>query len=188
MTEWKVVLWLGLAWLVGASFYFYMPLASSTNPPMNWGYPRTWDGFVHAFSRGQYERANPTSSVLRFIQQMALYFKGLSSEFSAVMAFVGLLPLIVWKKIARREKAWLIGLGGIFFCLAVILMILLNPASGSTEPGSQSSLFHFLSCGGGLVRGLWGGLAGRSPERAISTVSHGGYLCRFGGLGVCPFR
>ena len=127
MTEWKVVLWLGLAWLVGASFYFYMPLASSTNPPMNWGYPRTWDGFVHAFSRGQYERANPTSSVLRFIQQMALYFKGLSSEFSAVMAFVGLLPLIVWKKIARREKAWLIGLGGIFFCLAVILMILLNP-------------------------------------------------------------
>ena len=57
---------------------------------------------------------------------MALYFKGLF-EFSAVMAFVGLLPLIVWKKIARREKAWLIGLGGIFFCLAVILMILLNP-------------------------------------------------------------
>ena len=21
-----------------------------TNPPMNWGYPRTWDGFIHAFT------------------------------------------------------------------------------------------------------------------------------------------
>ncbi|MDA7667982.1 DUF2723 domain-containing protein, partial [Verrucomicrobia bacterium] len=73
MTEWRPVLILTLAWLVGASFYFYMPIASSTNPPMNWAYPRTWDGFMHAFSRGQYERANPTTSPFRFIQQMYLY-------------------------------------------------------------------------------------------------------------------
>ena len=35
---------------------------------------------------------------------MALYFKGLSSEFSAVMAFVGLLPLIVWKKLLVGKR------------------------------------------------------------------------------------
>ena len=127
MTEWKTVLWLGLAWLAGACFYFYMPVASSTNPPMNWGYPRTWDGFVHAFSRGQYERANPTSSVLRFIQQMTLYVRGIASEFSPVMSFLGLLPFLAWRRIARREQAWLVGLGSIFVCLAVILMVLLNP-------------------------------------------------------------
>ena len=41
---------------LGVSFYAYMPIVSDLrNPPMNWGYPRTWDGFKHAVSRGQYE-------------------------------------------------------------------------------------------------------------------------------------
>jgi hypothetical protein len=56
LTEWLPLLILFGCWLLGTAFYFYMPLASMTNPPMNWGYPRTWDGFIHAFTRGQYER------------------------------------------------------------------------------------------------------------------------------------
>ena len=63
---------LGLFYLLGAAFYFYMPLASMTNPPMNWGYPRTWEGFLHALTRGQYERANPTSDPLRWQRRPAL--------------------------------------------------------------------------------------------------------------------
>ena len=73
---WWGVLWdfaiIGLAWLtlpngrsvalttlfaeLGVSFYIYMPIVSDLrNPPMNWGYPRTWEGFKHAITRGQYE-------------------------------------------------------------------------------------------------------------------------------------
>jgi hypothetical protein len=48
-------------WLAGAAFYFYMPLSSMSNPPMNWGYPRTVEGFIHALTRGQYEKTNPTN-------------------------------------------------------------------------------------------------------------------------------
>ena len=40
-TEWKAVLLMGVLWLAGASFYFYEALAGMTNPPMEWGYPRT---------------------------------------------------------------------------------------------------------------------------------------------------
>ena len=41
---------------LGVSFYVYMPIVSDLrNPPMNWGYPRTWEGFKHAILRGQYE-------------------------------------------------------------------------------------------------------------------------------------
>lgn len=36
LTEWKSVLITLGAWLLGAAFYFYMPIASATNPPMNW--------------------------------------------------------------------------------------------------------------------------------------------------------
>ena len=32
--EWLVVLLCGVAWVLGAAFYFYMPLAGMTNPPM----------------------------------------------------------------------------------------------------------------------------------------------------------
>ncbi len=52
-THWRVVLFMGFLWLLGASFYFYMPISGMTNPPMQWGYPRTVEGFFHALSRGQ---------------------------------------------------------------------------------------------------------------------------------------
>ena len=59
-TEWKRVLISGGLVLLGLSFYVgYMPVASEQNPPMNWGYPRTVEGFFHAVGRGQYERIDP---------------------------------------------------------------------------------------------------------------------------------
>ncbi len=127
LTEWSTVVLMLLVWLVGLSFYFYMPLTSSTNPPMNWGYPRTWEGFVHAFTRGQYERTNPTTSLFRFVQQMVLYVKGASQEFNPITLLVAMTPFAFFKSMGKRERAWMTGLTGIFFCLAVVLMILLNP-------------------------------------------------------------
>lgn len=128
LTEWLPVVCMLLLWLVGLSFYLYMPITSSTNPPMNWGYPRTWDGFIHTFTRGQYERINLTTSPFRFIQQMWFYMKGASQEFNPIMLSIALIPFGFFKQMRQRERAWMTGLLGIFFCLAVILMILLNPS------------------------------------------------------------
>ena len=61
---------MAIVWLLGAAFYFYMPLASMTNPPMNWGYPRTKEGFWHALTRGQYDKTNPTSDIVRLFEQI----------------------------------------------------------------------------------------------------------------------
>ena len=59
-TQWKRVVISGLLVVLGLSFYVgYMPVASEQNPPMNWGYPRTVEGFFHAVGRGQYERIDP---------------------------------------------------------------------------------------------------------------------------------
>ena len=58
-------------WALGVSFYLYMAVSGMTNPPMQWGYPRTVEGFFHAISRGQYEQPNPTNLVtepLRFLE------------------------------------------------------------------------------------------------------------------------
>ena len=121
LSEWKTVLITLLAWLLGAAFYFYMPIASATNPPMNWAYPRTWDGFIHAFSRGQYERTNPTnifSDPLRFIMQVKMYFDGAIDEFHLAYLLLALVPFWflfknAWQKLAA---GWLVLAGLAALC------------------------------------------------------------------------
>ncbi|MGZ5566862.1 MAG: protein O-mannosyl-transferase family [Limisphaerales bacterium] len=131
LTEWKTVILIGLLWAVGVAFYFYIPIASMSNPPMNWGYPRTVEGFFHALSRGQYERTNPTDFIHdpgRFISQVVMYFQGAVDEFTLVYLLFAIVPFIFFMRMQRREKAWMIGLFGIYICLGFLLMVLLNPS------------------------------------------------------------
>ncbi len=121
----KVVLLCGLCFAVGAGFYFYMPLAGMTNPPLQWGYPRTWEGFIHALTRGQYEKTNPGIS----ISQLWMYAEGCAEEFNFANLLIGLVPFVFWQKIGRRERGWLVGLTAIYLCLAVVLLYLLNPTN-----------------------------------------------------------
>lgn len=78
---------------LGVAFYGFMPIASEFNPPMNWGYPRTWDGFKHALTRGQYEKIIPTSIFSRdFIVQVGEYLADLRNQFTLPLAILGFLP------------------------------------------------------------------------------------------------
>lgn len=129
-TEWLVVIICGMCWVAGAAFYFYMPLAGMTNPPMQWGYPRTVEGFIHAFTRGQYEKTNPSNvfgDPFRFITQLGMLGRGIVDEFNWLFAFLALVPFLFFRKLHKRERAWLIGLTAIYLCLGVLLLILLNP-------------------------------------------------------------
>src|SRR5436309_9264235 len=107
-----------------------MPLAGMSNPPMEWGYPRTVEGFFHALTRGQYEKANPTDvfgDPKRFIMQLGLVGKGIVDEFNWVYVFLALVPFLFFRKLHRRERAWIIGITAIYLFLGVLLMIMLNP-------------------------------------------------------------
>lgn len=53
--EWRLIAYLPFAVAFGLLPYAYMPLASSTNPPMNWAYTRTAEGFYYSFNRSQYQ-------------------------------------------------------------------------------------------------------------------------------------
>jgi thioredoxin-like negative regulator of GroEL len=128
--EWLVVMGCGCCWILGASFYFYLPLAGMTNPPMEWGYPRTVAGFIQAFTRGQYEKTNPTDLLhdpLRFLTQLSMLGEGIIEEFNWVYALLALLPFLFFFRIHQRERRWLAGMAAIYFCLGIVLLILLNP-------------------------------------------------------------
>jgi tetratricopeptide (TPR) repeat protein len=129
-TEFLAVLIMFSLWVAGAAFYLYMPLTSMTNPPMNWGYPRTLDGFIHALTRGQYEKANPTNFLEhpdRLAMQLLQYFEGAVDEFNLVNLLIAVVPFLFILRMQKRERGWLIGLSAIWFCLAIILLIMLNP-------------------------------------------------------------
>jgi len=42
--------------IAGLSIYVYLPLAARHRPPMNWGNPQTWDGFIWVVSAKQYQQ------------------------------------------------------------------------------------------------------------------------------------
>ena len=110
LSEWKPTLIMMFLWGAGAAFYLYMPLASMSNPPMNWGYARTREGFFHALSRGQYEKTNPTTSPERFFSQVAMYADGAKEEFNLVYLAIGVIPLafLFWRQIKRHDLSWLV--------------------------------------------------------------------------------
>ncbi|HEX4646685.1 MAG TPA: DUF2723 domain-containing protein, partial [Verrucomicrobiae bacterium] len=97
---------------------------------MNWDYCRTVDGFIAALTRGQYEKTNPTNffnDPIRFLIQLRMYFEGATEEFNIVNLLIALVPFVFFLRLQKRERAWLVGLTSIWFFLAVLLMILLNP-------------------------------------------------------------
>jgi tetratricopeptide (TPR) repeat protein len=126
-SEWLPALVCVLMFAAGAALYFYMPITSATNPPLNWGYPRTWDGFVHAFTRGQYEKTNPSLEAGRIFDQFLMLFEGAVEEFNIIYLLVALVPFLLWQRLRKSEQGWIIGLCAIYACLAFLLLWLLNP-------------------------------------------------------------
>ena len=110
---------------LGVAFYMYLPIASEQNPPMNWGYARTWEGFMHAVTRGQYEAIVPTDIFSeKFIQQLGSYLSDLRSQFSLPVAVLGFLPFCAWgvQIGERRFSAFPAALGLVLVSSALILL------------------------------------------------------------------
>jgi len=129
LTEWKSVLLMGAMWMVGVLVYLYEPVSGMTDPPMQWGYPRTVEGFFHALSRGQYgsgEGTNVFQDPSRFAWQLWYLAKGLSESFSWVYLAIGLIPFLFIRKMHQRERSWILGVTSIYLTLSVLLVIVLN--------------------------------------------------------------
>ncbi|MDR3427878.1 protein O-mannosyl-transferase family, partial [Silvimonas sp.] len=150
LTEWLACFLMLIAWTCGVLVYLYEPVSCMTDPPMQWGYPRTVEGFFHALGRGQYEAihgSNIFSDPKHFAFQLWYIAKGLSESFSLVYVFIGLLPFAYLWKLHKRERSWIIGLVAIYFCLSVLLVILLDV---SPDRASQDLNKVFFTASHGL--------------------------------------
>ncbi len=133
---------------LGVAFYVYMPIVSDLrNPPMNWGYPRTWEGFKHAITRGQYEKIQTSHMFsLRFVEQIGSYFADLRFQFTLLAAPLGFLPFTLWqiKVQKRRINALYVAIG---LSIAAIFFALIEKfiAPGTTAlTSTYKTLFGFV--------------------------------------------
>ncbi|MDK2857712.1 MAG: hypothetical protein PWQ89_831 [Verrucomicrobiota bacterium] len=117
-----------LLMFLGLSFYLYMPIASEQNPPMNWGYSRTWAGFMHAITRGQYERVTLASvfSPL-FLEQIGAYLRDLRAQFFGPVALLAILPFAFIVRIGRKNRDWLFTTLVAFIGVGLLFIVLQNP-------------------------------------------------------------
>jgi len=140
MTEWKRFCITASLVILGVSFYLYLPIASDQNPPMNWGYPRTEEGFWHALSRGQYEKilvinnirhafANP-DHFIQLLNATLFDFKGFTSvvsQFTWPMGIFVVVGVIGTGFMKWKEVSWLLTTYVSFFFLTVVFMLFQYP-------------------------------------------------------------
>ena len=154
---------------LGVSFYAYMPIVSDLrNPPMNWGYPRTWEGFKHAILRGQYEAIKMPSIFTSdgfdlFCKQMGFYFQDLRMQFTLVAAALALIPFALWRGLVKtKEKLVTIHAASIavgFYVVTAALVIVFSELFAGEVPGRVDkylllvmALTAFVGVGAMLVR------------------------------------
>jgi cytochrome c-type biogenesis protein CcmH/NrfG len=184
---------------LGLLFYAYMPIASDFNPPMNWGYPRTWEGFKHAITRGQYEKIVPTDIFSRtFINQLGDYFSDLRMQFTMPIALLGFLPFAVWSLRAGQKRYNALLVASIMAATAAVLV-----AIGEVQPAVEDkfpaiiTVYRLLALGVGVlvliggtalalneIRDLWERLWSRSTLFSLRAMTA---LILLGLLGIGLF-
>jgi len=122
---------------LGVSFYAYMPIVSDLrNPPMNWGYPRTWEGFKHAIMRGQYEAIGFQMPKLEVIWN---YFEDVKVQFTDLLIPFALVPFAAGHWIVKKENRkafwqWMIPALVCFLLMSFLLIALAN-VKGDLQDG-----------------------------------------------------
>lgn len=172
-SEWKALLVCSGLFLLGLALYFYLPLASMTTPPVNWGYPRTVEGFFHVLTRGQYERMHATDNVMQFFGQVRLYFVKAGKDFGWPYLLRCVIPFCILHRIAASGGRWILGLLAAYVCLAFLMLAVLNlsPDRQTLELiktyFSASYIVLALWLGYGLmVLGAWLARTGKRPQTA----------------------
>jgi hypothetical protein len=128
-SEWKSATLCALFLLLGLGWFFYLPIASMTNPPSNWAYPRTVEGFFHAIARGQYERVNPAHDFSRLIGQFWMLTKETGSGFGWFYFGFTALPFCLLHRMSRSMRNGMLGLTAAFACVGPLMVAMLNPSA-----------------------------------------------------------
>jgi tetratricopeptide (TPR) repeat protein len=109
---------------LGLCFYLYLPLRASSNPPLNWGNPATWESFWFHVLRKQYRSVQVVRPLTVLLPQLKFFFVSVARESAAMILLPPALLAIVFAD--KNGKKWLLFTGTIFVCTGVFLVVLAN--------------------------------------------------------------
>lgn len=171
--EWKFALAMVLAGWCGLMMFAKMPIASSTNPPMNWSYTRVNSGLYQSITRGQYPNNLPSmikkwvggavgfkdsetaqnqeslTAKIEYIgnlfKTLKMYGRSLEENFTLPMCLL-IFPLVLYMDgLDSRRRAWMIFLVVSFALLGFTLSIVDTPAQLDRTSWQAIIPFHILS-------------------------------------------
>lgn len=132
--------------MLGIAFYLYMPIAASTNPPMNWGFTATREGFLHHITRGQYQKLAMSSPFgFDFWLQIFLFTRSLCGQFSYLLAPLGLLSALLfffgWRRISAPGRVVLVFSWAAYVTTSLGLIFIINPGVDAQNWGIAIKFF-----------------------------------------------
>ena len=137
-SEWKAALACTLCFLAGFATYLYLPVVSATNPPVNWAYSRTLDGFVHLISRGQFEHVQPANNLKVLAPELWRFMIQTGREFGWLYVPFAALPFCLLPRMKSFARKWMAALILISICIGPLLTALLNAPSDRQSSGAST--------------------------------------------------
>lgn len=156
---------------IGLMPYSYEPFASSTHPPMNWGFAAERSGFYYEVSREQYPKSLPNLIKTTFGKLVGVipkdaqldatiglpeyyprlwktfYYYGdnLQQNFTVPLIFLTLTILLYLRRCDIPQVNWFIFLGAAFFLLGFMLLLIAPQEGFDYEHNLQYKVFHLQS-------------------------------------------
>jgi len=96
--------------LVGLSIYAYLPLAARSDPPINWGNPRTWQGFWWVVSGQAYHSYALSLPLSHLASRLAAWLRLAVEQYTVIGLALAMNGLWAWLEGGRRRWAWSTGL------------------------------------------------------------------------------
>lgn len=128
-THWRAALLCLAALLAGWVWVFYPALASLSNPPVNWGYPRSAEGFWHILAQGQFEAVSLTPSLTVFLSELRTTLLALAPQFGWQYLLPAALPFCWLPCLSRPGRGWCVALGLLGLSAGPLLLGQLHPGN-----------------------------------------------------------
>ena len=125
-SEWKITIPALMLFFAGFIPSLLLPIFSMADPPMNWGYPRTVEGFFHVIERGQYGSFDFTENSSLWLSQWTIYGKIAVEQFGVVYLAAAAIPLLLLHKLSSLVRRWILALTVVWFLVTQLMLMALD--------------------------------------------------------------
>ena len=117
--SWKLVLAQVALMLAGTLVYLYLPLRARAFPPLNWGNPQSWSGFVWEISGNPYRGLLFGTHTPVLWERIRSVFSLIMDQFGAIGLVAGVLGIIQYSFSTRWIRWILVWIFVVYFTFAI---------------------------------------------------------------------